>query len=154
MKTPLYFVIFLILISNVAWASDSKQIEIDSRVGDEWVLRADRIRIKQILYNLLTNAVKFTPEGGHVSIEASRKDAFVRFCINDTGIGIPPDEQQMIFEEFHQVGGKTKSSNQGTGLGLTITKRLVELHGGRISVDSAYSQGSSFSFTIPLAAES
>jgi signal transduction histidine kinase len=139
------------VLSIITPLAESKEIAIDNRIGNEWVLRADRIRMKQILYNLLTNAVKFTPEGGRVVIEASRENKFVHICISDSGIGIPPDEQRMIFEEFHQVGGTTKNPGQGTGLGLTITKRLVELHGGRIWVESALSQGSRFSFTIPLA---
>jgi signal transduction histidine kinase len=142
------------VLSVITPLADSKEIRVENRVGNEWALRADRIRIKQILYNLLTNAVKFTAEGGRVCIEAFRETKFVRFCVSDTGIGIPPDEQRMIFEEFHQVGGTTKDPNQGTGLGLTITKKLVELHGGRIWVESNPSRGSSFSFTIPAADES
>jgi signal transduction histidine kinase len=137
------------VLSVITPLADSKKIKIDNRVGEKWALRADRVRIKQIFYNLLTNAVKFTPEEGLVRIEAFREADFVRFCISDTGIGIPLDEQRLIFEEFHQAGGTTKNPNQGTGLGLTITKRLVELHGGRIGVESSPGQGSSFSFTIP-----
>ena len=139
------------VLSVINPLAESKGITIHNRVGGDWVLRADRVRIKQILYNLLTNAVKFTQEEGSVQIEAAREESFLRFCVSDTGIGIPSDEQRLIFEEFHQVGETTKNPSQGTGLGLTITKRLVELHGGRIWVESEPDQGSRFSFTIPLA---
>jgi signal transduction histidine kinase len=139
------------VLSVITPLADSKKIKIDNRVGKKWALRADRVRIKQIFYNLLTNAVKFTPEKGKVCIESFREKDFVRFEVRDTGIGIPSDEQRFIFEEFHQAGGTTKNPGQGSGLGLTITKRLVELHGGRIGVESSPGQGSSFSFTIPAA---
>jgi signal transduction histidine kinase len=137
------------VLSVITPLADSKKIGIDNAVGKELELWGDRVRIKQIFYNLLTNAVKFTPEGGQVRIEAFRETDFVRFSVSDTGIGIPPDEQRLIFEEFHQAGGTTKNPNQGTGLGLTITKRLVELHGGEIWAESSPGQGSRFIFTIP-----
>jgi len=137
------------VLSVITPLADSKKIKIENVVGKECALRADRIRIKQIFYNLLTNAVKFTPEEGLVRIEAFQEPDSIRFCVSDTGTGIPPDEQRLIFEEFHQAGGTVKNPNQGTGLGLTITKKLVELHGGEIRVESNPGQGSSFSFTIP-----
>jgi signal transduction histidine kinase/CHASE3 domain sensor protein len=139
------------VMSVIRPLAESKGIQTDSKVGNELVIHADRIRFKQILYNLLTNAVKFTQEEGKVSIEAFPEKDFVRICVSDTGIGISPEEQVAIFEEFHQVGGTTKNANQGTGLGLTITRRLVELHGGRIWVESKPDSGSQFSFTIPIA---
>jgi signal transduction histidine kinase len=137
------------VLSVIEPLAESKEIQIDSRIADELKIHADRIRFKQILYNLLTNAVKFTREKGRVSIAAEREEDFVRISISDTGIGIPPEEQRAIFEEFHQAGGTTKSTSQGTGLGLTITKRLVDLHGGEIWVESEPEKGSKFSFTIP-----
>ena len=137
------------VLSVITPLADSKKIGIDNAVAKELELWGDRVRIKQIFYNLLTNAVKFTPEGGQVRIEAFRETDCVRFAVSDTGIGIPPDEQRLIFEEFHQAGGTTKNPNQGTGLGLTITKRLVELHGGEIWAESSPGQGSRFIFTIP-----
>jgi len=101
-----------------------------------------------VLYNLFSNAVKFTPEDGCVWItEASREDA-AGFCIGDTGIGIPESELEAIFDEFHQVGGPTGSSTKGTGLGLAITRRLVELHGGAIRAESTVGQGSRFTLTL------
>jgi len=151
---PVDFIVFDAIhevLSVIYPLAGSKKIGIDNIVGKELEIRGDRVRIKQIFYNLLTNAVKFTPEGGRVRIEASHEKDFVLFSVSDTGIGIPPEEQSLIFEEFHQGGGTTKNPNQGTGLGLTITKRLVELHGGRIRVESNPGQGSIFSFTLPTA---
>jgi signal transduction histidine kinase len=139
------------VLSVIKPLAESREIQTNSSVGTDLIVHADRIRFKQILYNLLTNAVKFTHEGGKVDIEAFQETAFVRICIRDTGTGIPAEEQQAIFEEFHQVGDTTKSPSQGTGLGLSITKRLVELHGGRIWVESQPGSGSRFSFTIPCA---
>jgi signal transduction histidine kinase len=137
------------VLSVIKPLAESKEIQIDSTIADELKIHADRIRFKQILYNLLTNAVKFTHEKGRVSIAAEMERDFVRISISDTGIGIPAEEQRAIFEEFHQAGGTTKSTSQGTGLGLTITKRLVDLHGGEIWVESEPEKGSKFTFTIP-----
>jgi signal transduction histidine kinase/ActR/RegA family two-component response regulator len=110
---------------------------------------ADRLRFKQILYNLLSNAIKFTPEKGNVRLDASLKDDQLTIAVTDTGIGIPREEQDAIFEKFHQVGGGTKGIREGTGLGLSITKRLVEQHGGEIRVYSEPGLGSRFVFTLP-----
>jgi signal transduction histidine kinase/DNA-binding response OmpR family regulator len=123
-------------------------VEIASAVGD---LMADRIRLQQILYNLLSNAVKFTSEGGMVTITARQIGLEVELVVRDTGIGIPPEDHQRIFEAYRQAG--TSSARQkGTGLGLAITKRLVELHGGSIRVESAPGQGSTFIVRLPGAA--
>jgi len=112
-------------------------------------VHADRVRFKQILYNLLSNAAKFTPAGGEIWIEGAGEGRFVRLSVRDTGIGIPPEEQATIFNDFHQVGTTTKGVKEGTGLGLAITKRLVEQHGGKIWVESEPGKGSQFSFTLP-----
>ena len=116
--------------------------ELDSVAGDER-------KVKQVIYNLLTNAVKFTPDGGRVDVTAAREDGHVRVVVRDTGIGIAPDDQERIFQEFSQVGRDPERSREGTGLGLTLSKRFVELHGGRISVESAPGRGSAFTFTLP-----
>lgn len=131
--------------------ADVKRIRIDSQLDDKAILLADRTRFKQILYNLLSNSVKFTPEGGRVWIEAFPGDGRLSLTVGDTGVGIPLPEQQAIFEEFYQVGTTTKGVKEGTGLGLAITKRLVELHGGKIEVVSELGQGSRFTFTLPAA---
>ena len=109
----------------------------------------DERKVKQIVYNLLSNAVKFTPDGGHVDVSAEQANGAVQVTVRDTGIGIAPEDQQRIFEEFSQVGRDPERSREGTGLGLTLSKRYVELHGGKIWVESAPGQGSAFSFTLP-----
>ena len=131
--------------------AEVKSIRIDSQLDDKVLILADRTRFKQILYNLLINSVKFTPEGGRVWIEAVPGEGGLSLTVGDTGMGIPPAEQQAIFEEFYQVGTTTKGVKEGTGLGLAITKRLVELHGGKIGVVSEPDQGSRFTFTLPAA---
>jgi signal transduction histidine kinase len=129
--------------------AEVKSIRIESRLDDAVLILADRTRFKQILYNLLSNSVKFTPEGGRVWIESVSIEGRLALTVGDTGMGIPPAEQQAVFEEFYQVGTTTKGVKEGTGLGLAITKRLVELHGGKIGVVSEPGQGSRFTFTLP-----
>jgi signal transduction histidine kinase len=111
-------------------------------------IEADERKVKQVLYNLLSNAVKFTPDGGKVEVRARAEDGAARIDVHDTGIGIAPEDQVRVFEEFRQVG--RERSREGTGLGLTLTRRFVELHGGRIWVDSTPGKGSTFSFTLPI----
>jgi signal transduction histidine kinase len=98
--------------------------------------------------DLLSNAVKFTPEAGQVTLTASRVDQVVTVAVADTGIGIAPEDQAAIFEEFRQVGGAERKQ-EGTGLGLTLARKFVELHGGTIGVSSAAGKGSTFAFTLP-----
>jgi signal transduction histidine kinase len=111
----------------------------------------DRNRLKQILLNLLSNAIKFTPDGGKISLETSREDDFCKVSMVDNGIGIRKEDQTCIFEPFTQLDTQPGERKQGTGLGLALTKQLVELLGGKIWVESEYGKGSQFSFTIPLA---
>ena len=138
------------VVATVRPIATAKNIQFDSVVASDLFLYADRLRFKQVLYNLLSNALKFTPAGGQVSIEGSEERRAVRFRVADTGIGIPTGEQEAIFESFHQVGTTTKGVREGTGLGLAITKRLVEQHGGSIWVESELGKGSRFFFTLPL----
>ena len=112
-------------------------------------ITADERKFKQILLNLLSNAVKFTPDGGRVDVDASRVDGAVQVAVRDTGIGIAPEHREAVFEEFRQVGGDYTSKQEGTGLGLALTRRFVELHGGRIWLASELGKGSTFFFTIP-----
>jgi len=114
---------------------------------------ADRAKFKQILTNLLSNAVKFTPPGGRVHLATSREGANLRVTVEDTGIGIRREDQERIFAAFIQVDGSYARKYQGTGLGLTLVKRFVEMHGGEISVRSEVGKGSVFTFRIPLAPE-
>jgi signal transduction histidine kinase/ActR/RegA family two-component response regulator len=111
---------------------------------------ADRAKIKQIMTNLLSNAVKFTPAGGRVELSALQKDGFLEVSVKDSGIGIRTEDQDRIFAAFIQVDGSYARKYQGTGLGLTLVKRFVEMHGGEISVRSAVGKGSVFTFRIPL----
>jgi signal transduction histidine kinase len=113
----------------------------------------DRNRLKQILLNLLSNAIKFTPDGGKLHLEANRKGNFCQVSMVDNGIGIRNEDQTSIFEPFTQLDTQPGERKQGTGLGLALTKQLVELLGGKIWVESEYGKGSRFSFTIPLAAK-
>jgi len=115
-------------------------------------LVADRFRIKQVLLNLLSNANKFTPIEGRITLSCHLADpAMMLFSVVDTGIGVKPENQEIIFEEFRQVGKSPAQEVTGTGLGLTISKRLVEMHGGHIWVESEYRHGATFSFLLPLA---
>ena len=121
-------------------------VTVDERLGD---FVGDERKIKQVLLNLLSNAVKFTPEGGRIGIKARQADGSVEISVSDTGIGIAPEDQPKIFEEFRQVGGDYAHKREGTGLGLTLAKKFVELHGGKIWVESEVGKGSTFSFTLP-----
>jgi GAF domain-containing protein/PleD family two-component response regulator len=113
-------------------------------------LNGDRFRIKQVLLNLLSNANKFTPDGERVRLTCQMEDEHTMlFSVADNGIGIRPEDQEIIFEEFRQAGDSVKKI-KGTGLGLTISKRLVELHGGRIWVESEQGAGATFSFLLPI----
>ena len=111
---------------------------------------ADERKVKQIVANLLSNAVKFTPDGGQVDVRAIRETDEVRIAVRDTGIGIDEADRERIFEEFQQASRDPERSREGTGLGLALSKRYVELHGGRIWVDSEVGRGSTFTFALPL----
>jgi signal transduction histidine kinase len=121
--------------------------EVDKRLGD---FIGDERKIKQILLNLLSNAVKFTSEGGRIGIKAISVDGSVEISVSDTGIGIAPKDQEKIFEEFRQVGTGYAQKGEGTGLGLTLAKKFVEMHGGKIWVKSELGKGSTFTFTLPI----
>ena len=121
-------------------------VDVDDRLG-EYI--GDERKIKQILLNLLSNAVKFTPEGGRISITANKTENGAEISVSDTGIGIAPEDQPKIFEEFRQVGSDSMHKTEGTGLGLTLAKKFVELHGGKIWVESEVGKGSTFTFTLP-----
>ncbi|MDB5113599.1 MAG: sensor hybrid histidine kinase [Chloroflexi bacterium] len=113
-------------------------------------VRADKSKFKQVMYNLLSNAIKFTPAGGRVWVNARADKAELTVEVGDTGVGIAAEHQELIFTEFFQVDGEPTHQVQGTGLGLSLTRRLVQLHGGSISVESGRGQGSVFTFRIPL----
>ena len=112
-------------------------------------IEADERKVKQIVLNLLTNAVKFTPSGGTITLKTKRDGAGAVVSVRDTGVGIAPADQARVFEEFTQAGAGVASGQEGTGLGLTLSRTLVVLHGGRIWVESEPGKGSTFSFTLP-----
>ena len=119
---------------------------VDERLGQ---IRGDERKIKQVLLNLLSNALKFTSEGGRIEVRAGLIDGMAEISLTDTGVGIAPEDQEAIFEEFRQVGTAAKKV-EGTGLGLALSRKFVELHGGRIWVESQVGVGSTFTFTIPV----
>ena len=119
---------------------------IDDGVG---AIRADERKVKQVLLNLLSNAIKFTPEGGRIEVRAASTDGVVEVSVADTGIGIAPEDQEAVFEEFRQVGAADKKA-EGTGLGLALSRKFIELHGGQIRVTSQVGAGSTFTFTLPV----
>ncbi len=120
-------------------------VSVDPQLGS---FIGDERKFKQILLNLLTNAVKFTPEGGKVRVAAQPTSDGVQVSVSDTGIGIPPDQHAAVFEAFHQVSSEYTRKREGTGLGLTLVKQFVEMHGGRISLESVPTKGSTFTFTL------
>jgi PAS domain S-box-containing protein len=141
-------------VQNIARAlANKKKITLVTQVDSDLPkILADQSKFKQILYNLLSNAVKFTPEGGTVTVKAEIIEGSLHVAVSDTGVGIRPEDQERIFGEFEQVDSSYARQQQGTGLGLALTRKLVQLHGGRICVESAgiEGQGSTFKFVLPL----
>jgi signal transduction histidine kinase/putative methionine-R-sulfoxide reductase with GAF domain len=123
-------------------------MDVDPALGE---VVADERKLKQILLNLLSNAVKFTPDGGRIDVRAQATANEIEIAVRDTGIGIAAADQEAVFEEFRQVGRHYTSKQEGTGLGLALTRRFVELHGGTIRVASEPGKGSTFTFTLPQA---
>jgi signal transduction histidine kinase/ActR/RegA family two-component response regulator len=126
--------------------SISVSVEVDEDVD---TLEADELRFKQVLLNLLSNAVKFTPDGGRVDVHAVRADDELVVTVSDTGFGVPSEDRERIFESFQQ-GGRGVAREEGTGLGLTLTRRIIELFHGRLWLESEVGVGSTFGFAIPV----
>lgn len=153
------------VVNTMKPLSENKFIEILTSIGDNInAITADKVKLKQILYNLLSNAIKFTPEGGMAKVSVSREEQpekyylvavpgleFIRFSVQDNGIGISPEDRERIFDEFEQVGSSFTQKYGGVGLGLALTRKLVELHGGMITVESTPGEGSTFIFILPVA---
>src|SRR5207245_104011 len=118
---------------------------VDQQLGE---VQADERKIRQVVLNLLSNAIKFTPEGGRIEVRAASVTGSAEVSVSDTGIGIAPEDQEAVFEEFRQVG-TSAAKQEGTGLGLTLCRKYIELHGGKIWVRSQVGVGSTFTFTIP-----
>ena len=136
--------------NTVKSIAQNKNIALQINVNQECSLVADSAKFKQIMYNLLSNAVKFTSKGGQVSVDAFRNNGVLEVSVVDTGIGIKKEDQARIFDEFQQVDSSYGREYEGTGLGLALTKKFVEMHGGSIWVESELGKGSKFSFTIPV----
>ena len=130
----------------------SKNIELITNLQkDIPAVLADRVQLERVFINLLGNAVKFTPEGGKITIKAHIEDNVIQIGISDTGIGIPPDSLSLIFEEFYRADNPINQQVKGTGLGLSLVKYIIEAHKGKIWVESKQGKGSTFSFTLPTA---
>jgi signal transduction histidine kinase len=129
-----------------------KVIALEATIPEPSILVwADRDKINQVLMNLISNAIKFTPVEGRVTVSASRNGGgSVQVSVADTGPGVPPLEKEKILAKFYQIAGINGENSKGTGLGLAIAKALVELHGGKIWVESEPGRGSTFSFTLPV----
>jgi signal transduction histidine kinase/HAMP domain-containing protein len=135
---------------NVRAQTEQHRHRLDIEVPDEPLqVTADHVRVRQVLLNLLSNAIKFTPDGGHLRIVGRAENGGARIEVIDTGIGIAQSDQSKLFREFVQLDASASRHYEGTGLGLALSKRLVELHGGRIGVESDPGRGSTFWFTLP-----
>lgn len=139
------------VVAGIKQINAGKNINVTIDVAPGFIIHADPVRFRQILYNLLSNAFKFTPAGGRVAVTATALETTSEFAVTDSGPGIDPVHALAIFEEFYQADSAVTASNRGTGLGLAITRRLVEAHGGSISVQTELGAGASFTFTIPHA---
>ena len=143
-----------VLSDAIARAGSSPSVEFKADLDPRLpIVVGDRDRLIQVVSNLVNNAVKYSPDGGTVTLSSRSEGDFALVSVTDTGVGIPPDEIGHVFERFRRVRSGAAQSIPGTGLGLTIVKQIVEMHGGKIWVESAVGHGSSFHFTLPLAAE-
>jgi len=114
-------------------------------------IKADERRLKQVMFNLLSNSAKFTPDGGEIRVMAKKEGGTLIISVSDTGIGMTTQEQNRLFEAFYQASGGIKGKTPGTGLGLAITRSIVEKHGGKIWMESSgTNKGSKFTFTLPI----
>jgi signal transduction histidine kinase len=138
-------------IDAIRPAADNKSLHVSSSVRVTSTVYGDGGRLQQVVWNLLTNAVKFTPSGGAISVDAAEQDGHVRIVVTDSGEGIPAQFQSRLFETFSQADASFARPHGGLGLGLAIVKRLVEAHGGQVEADSrGQDQGSTFTVTLPL----
>jgi signal transduction histidine kinase len=138
-------------VSLIKPLAGRKSIDIKTNIGEKEIkVNADRQKLLQILHNLLGNAIKFTSEGGNILLSLKKKTDYVEISVQDNGIGIPAEYHEKIFEKFQQVDNEVTRKTGNTGLGLTITRELVEMHGGKIRVESEEGKGATFIFTLPV----
>src|SRR5487761_1063319 len=142
-----------IVLATVEPLARPKEIALDSDPGPGLHLVADPAKLKQMLLNLVSNAIKFTPHGGRVTIRARQVDSWIEIAVSDTGIGIAQSDLGRLFTEFQQLDAGPGREQEGTGLGLALTKRFAELHGGHVSVESVQGEGSTFILTLPAVAK-
>jgi two-component system CheB/CheR fusion protein len=136
----------------VADMVSKKKIEMVLEIAEDMPnIEADELKVREIIYNLLSNAVKYTPEGGKIGIRAKKADSEIEVVVWDTGVGIASENMEKIFEGFFRVDTPYSRVTEGTGLGLPLSKKLVELHGGKLSVESeGLDRGTSVRFTLPI----
>jgi two-component system CheB/CheR fusion protein len=136
----------------VADMVSKKKIEMVLEIAEDMPnIEADELKVREIIYNLLSNAVKYTPEGGKIGIRAKKADSEIEVVVWDTGVGIASENMEKIFEGFFRVDTPYSRVTEGTGLGLPLSKKLVELHGGKLSVESeGLDKGTSVRFTLPI----
>lgn len=142
------------VINIIMPLADKKKISIERKMPEDVVIKADYQKVQQILFNLLSNAIKFTPEDGKIEIELGKANKKAIIKVKDNGVGIPKKYQGKIFGKFVQLHSAYTKDESSTGLGLTITKELVELHGGKISLESKVNQGSTFIIELPIGTHS
>ena len=130
--------------------ANKKQVQLSLQFDQDVSIEADKIKFKQILYNLLSNAIKFTDEGGKITTKFDVSNLALLGSVTDTGVGISSQDRAKLFQPFTQLDASSTRAHSGTGLGLALTNRLIQLHGGKIWVDSEINEGSTFSFTFPL----
>ena len=136
-------------------ALSGRGVRVDNHVpADLPALSVDRERVHQVLFNLVDNAVRFTPEGGHVTVSARRRNGSVEVAVSDTGAGIPSEHLPRLFERFYRADPARARGDGGTGIGLAIARSVVEAHGGQIKAESEPGHGSVFTFDLPAAEES
>jgi signal transduction histidine kinase len=139
------------VLSSVRPRALARSVEIGAAVSIDAPVSADRLRSRQILHNLLSNTIRFTPKGGSVEVKVARSTRLAEISISDRGIGIPQEQQQAIFDKFYDVrAGGIQRAHEGTGLGLAITKRHLEQDGGTISLSSQRGKVTPVTFTLPL----
>jgi signal transduction histidine kinase/CheY-like chemotaxis protein/CHASE3 domain sensor protein len=141
-----------VVLSTVEPLARTKDITLENDSGAGLHLTADPIKLKQMLLNLVSNAIKFTPNGGRVAIRGRQADSWIEIAVTDTGIGIAKDDIDRLFTEFQQLDAGPGRQQEGTGLGLALTKRFAELHGGEVKVRSVPGKGSTFILRLPVAA--